>query len=1361
MNPTSTNPFTAEGEELVLQGDAAREAIASLRGYAYQVTAAALAWVELGDIERLYLEVAEDYAQVARDAVNAVQVKDTAASGSITLNSEIVREAIAAFVKLCADNPKAAVQLQFLTTSTIGTEKAVSDRPAGESGLAYWRKAAIGADVGPLRAILESDKFPTDVQDFVRQRDDVTLRADLLKRIHWDAGAPDLAMLQRELEDALIVVGRDKFPATEASRVAQALIFFVLQRSIQLKPADRLLRKADLYRAIDGVTHMSVPRASINMALQLSSMLAGLSGISPGGSSFVALTGPAWLIQGDTLPLDARLLDRRAVEEGIATRLRQGGIAVLFGASGLGKSTVVRAIASKAAQDYLFIDLRGATVEETRSRLSYLVARIGVQTAHTFVFEDLNHLDDPLIAVSVERAFVAMRRRDIAAIVTCYTEPSIRSLQHAQADPSCTLACPYFSKDEAEELVTRYGGDAKLWGSLAFAAGSFGHPQLVHAFILGIRSRGWPLSEVSTVIADGLSSGDVDAARDAARRTLIAALPESIRNLLYRLSLTIGGFDRATALVIAGVSPPIQQAGDCLDALIGPWIETVGSGRYRISPLAAKSGQNMLAPVDQAAVHNAIATQLVGEGSIDASDIDAIVSHALIGKNGAVLLKMAFAICDLDERTTALVADITTAFKVLRFDAPLFPSNPAVSALLRIAQFKLLTHTRDAQRVANCATALLSEVENLPPPIRQISHAMALMTVVGTIGIANYVPNWLDLLGLLQDLTESDAYLASLQRDFETKEETQSGMFGALFGIGSASMASVATLEHVIDQLDKLGDPRRSLYLKGISENTADFSVFINGAWLAEHKRSSVDALDARERYRRMAEKTAAWGIRPLHIQCWIAQAIMLDEYANDQRGALKVLDDAVRMLGDDVLLFRARAKIYSRAQDHEASLAILRKIADQVGHDSPIERAFALRDAGISAAKIGDWVQAQAWFLEAKHAAEQSAPPDMAIMAIGLTADAAVAGLHAGQVDVAVKHLVQALRRLSAVDPDSSLVAGYCHRVVRHTLLWSQAFVDRTTIHVDGAPLSIVPGCCSNMDPGKEIAKLALGHLDIAWYLLAQTAATSGIVLDGNDALDKHLAAGRIVVMEADLGVRRLARDIATLQAPDFCKHLWPYVEASATLSREGARLRSGFDVLNPPRGEFAPVSKDDIENGAFVIDPILAFVIVAVCANAFDRLPALVTALETELGRDRPWTSLVSRLSSQPTTSQTSTFEEGVIDTARRFRERHQTPQSLTAAGIRFFQQASRSNFKPQLVPRIAAWQRDAWTRILETERFHLSNPRRVVPSIEAALRIPENDKHFVGKILLAAAGATALTLPPSVVELLQTSAGGAAYG
>ena len=159
--------------QLVPQADPARQAVASLRGYAYQVLATALAWLDIDEHSQIYLEVAEDYAIVAKDAILGVQVKDTERSESVTSRDDIpalllglqhlysdeetrsrlfalleehmlpgvdrnsvsVRNAITNFIDLVERNPDTSVDLRFFTTSDIGTEQAIADHPDNMAGL--------------------------------------------------------------------------------------------------------------------------------------------------------------------------------------------------------------------------------------------------------------------------------------------------------------------------------------------------------------------------------------------------------------------------------------------------------------------------------------------------------------------------------------------------------------------------------------------------------------------------------------------------------------------------------------------------------------------------------------------------------------------------------------------------------------------------------------------------------------------------------------------------------------------------------------------------------------------------------------------------------------------------------------------------------------------------------------------------------------------------------------------------------------------------------------------------------------------------------------------------------------------------
>lgn len=524
------NPFTpGHLHDLVPEGDAARQAVDSLRGYTYQLLASALAWVDLEERDRLYMEVAEDYAIMAQ-GLSAVQVKDTAASGSVTLNSPNIREAIRSFVDLVTRNPGVPIELRYLTTSTIGIEKTVADRPGGIAGLEYWRKAAAGSDVSPIRAILDNEEFPATVRAFVQARDDAQLRHDLLQKIHWDCGAPDFQTLREELQDRLIVIGRKHFnlAAQDARRLADVLAHRVLRKSVLKKPEERVLKLAELYEILGDAAEVAVPRSALSAVL--SQLTTGMAGsLAEGGtvtSALATLDEPGWLIRSSTLPAPQRFIARPALEEAVTGAIKQFGAAILIGASGVGKSHVARAAAERDAAEFVIADFRDIDASETRRRLEIVFGRIGGVQAPLILLEDINHFDDPGVALSVARVMEALRRRDRVALVTCYRKPSSKAAVVAGVDLHGTVECPYFTNDETQELVTLYGGDAALWGGLAFAAGAGGHPQLTHAFVVGMSTRGWPHSEVGEIIVQGLTTDDIEAERETARRSLIASLPQ-------------------------------------------------------------------------------------------------------------------------------------------------------------------------------------------------------------------------------------------------------------------------------------------------------------------------------------------------------------------------------------------------------------------------------------------------------------------------------------------------------------------------------------------------------------------------------------------------------------------------------------------------------------------------------------------------------------------------------------------------------------------------------------------------------------------------------------------------------------------
>jgi hypothetical protein len=124
-----------------------------------------------------------------------------------------------------------------------------------------------------------------------------------LQKIHWDADQEDLAGVTRELEERLVVLGRDRFglAAQEARRLKDLLIYHVLESSIIKDRAKRVLTRAELYTAFDAATQVVVPRQAANAMAQLGPMLAAALTGGQGGGSF-APADISWITRGDELP---------------------------------------------------------------------------------------------------------------------------------------------------------------------------------------------------------------------------------------------------------------------------------------------------------------------------------------------------------------------------------------------------------------------------------------------------------------------------------------------------------------------------------------------------------------------------------------------------------------------------------------------------------------------------------------------------------------------------------------------------------------------------------------------------------------------------------------------------------------------------------------------------------------------------------------------------------------------------------------------------------------------------------------------------------------------------------------------------
>jgi hypothetical protein len=212
-----------------------------------------------------------------------------------------------------------------------------------------------------------------------------------------------------------------------------------------------------------------------------------------------------WLIPNSDLPTPRGVIARSRLASQIEHALAKHGRVILVGGSGLGKSLIAREVSAKKPAGFVIVNLRDANARDTVHRLGLTLGRIGALNFDCLIFDDFNQLEDGQARTVFIRCAHALQRRDRLSIITAYRRPSQKTLTELGLDAEAVIEIPYLTEDEANEIVRTSGGDPDLWGQIAFATGAQGHPQLVHAFVMGMAGRGWPRSELREVVVRGFA----------------------------------------------------------------------------------------------------------------------------------------------------------------------------------------------------------------------------------------------------------------------------------------------------------------------------------------------------------------------------------------------------------------------------------------------------------------------------------------------------------------------------------------------------------------------------------------------------------------------------------------------------------------------------------------------------------------------------------------------------------------------------------------------------------------------------------------------------------------------------------------
>ncbi len=1337
--------------------DTARQAIYAIRGYEYQILAAALAWVDVEENGLIYLEVAEDYAHVIGGTIEAVQVKDTSGSRTVTLNSPAVRDAIKAFVDLVERNPGRDVHLRFLTTAKIGREKSPNDRPGNRPGLKYWQQArTVDEDIGPLRALLEREPSPETVREFCRRRTDEQLLADLVRKITWDCGSPDTADLRRDLEERVCVFLGKRFgvPSQDARPFADVLASRVLSWSATPDEQDRALSYPALRQLAESFSSVSLPRTVFEALLSKSLNLP--DPLRPGEAKVYAwdLARPPWIVDAATLPKHTTLVRRESLETLVRSALRDAGLCFVVGPTGTGKSILARCVAGTFAGPCFWVDLRDADVSETQKRLKQVFILLAELGPATLMLEDINCLAEPSVQTSLGEVVGGAKRRDMRIIVTSNRRPSATLLNALATDSSSIVKSPHFTLEETHELIRDHNGDPSVWGHVAHLACGGGHPQLTYVFVAGMAARDWPNFEIDRLIVGGLTNADLEDEFRAARNKLRNTLSEPTRELLYRLSLAIAPFERSLGVAVGTVQPSIERAGECFDELADRWLEPTKSDRYRLSPLMRGVAQNMLTTTRQRLVHREFATALTARKTISVSDIDPILHHGLFGASQDVLVELAKAINSADEKTLRYIAKHVVIFPYLDSTRPIYPANLPTSVMLRLMQLKLLIKGEESDDADRVAGALFSEIDAMPNDLdRADFEGAALGVSLNNLGVARHLSDWVSLLSRFR-------HFANSERATVAMPDPQFPLGAVMFNIGIAGLDCVKRLETIFDDLSRLDDDERTDLLTPINTNSQEYFLLVHYPWTSRARRPDFDAAAAIESYTKMGQQAESWDLASLSIQCHVAVAMILHEQLNDSARAIDVLGNAAGRFGREAVLVRALAKLYQRIGRGSEALDCFRDAVSQMSKFGAVDGVFVVREAAVCAAECGEWEVARQWFLRGASASTTLNAADLGAIDVGLRADAAVASFQVGNLREAIVLMKDAMLGLAKFGADSNLQAAHCHRLVRHAILWLKAMVEGECPQIEGKPITILPGACSNPEPAPAIEQHPLGHIDFGWYMLAEIELVNGFNTGVREVVEKFGAQGHIPYSEHWFRTYVIGAMISEQNAVGFSSYLLKYLQSATYCSVNSTNIRQSFSVLNPERVIFPSLPLNgpyDPATDQFARNAILAYGIRSMLDERAVGLEQLRDALRQELGLSHPGISLFDSWDAGSPGGIDLDNEVAII-LGRLVKGAVPSPDLILLAGIRLLTWIAQSDFKPFVLPSLKPWLMARWNRILQKQRFRLRAPATTTPPVLEALGSELEGELFAACLTLAAEAAVGVPFDPGLRQELEKLAGGA---
>ena len=734
-------------ERIESLADPARQAMASFRGYAYQVRQTVRAWLQCGENEQIYCEFAEDVDKIRRDANGQVtdvelnSIKHQA--GPITLNSRQAIQTINNFFRHKAKNPALSVSIRLWT---------ISER-AGESGC-QWIYADNGVDLweklqrretetpealGVLRLFLRnSTNLSPEVHEFVEVATDNSFLKDFVDRIHWDTGLQGYAGIEQEIGMLL----QEREPAAADADECRRLIDALLRQVTDLIATDhdRVLTKNNLDRFLTEYRSKVVrPTEFRALATEVSGINSRLGDIERMVAASESVLEPS----SDREPATVLILERRdyitreppplpqlcsnrttAVEE-LRQECQSNRVVWVHGWNGAGKSTLINLLVRQSGEGVIWCRLRGVSDFELTSALRVAIDLLKDTDAlkPLLVLDDLELSTQATLATElIQVAADLLHGRNGRLLIASQTQAPTRLLSMLYGSISSWNA-PGMTREEISDFLMKGGLEDQdvrnMWALFIYVRTS-GHPQLVSAYVVHAKTVQWSL-QASEVFQAPRTAEQVK----AEGQRILSRIGGPACELARRLSVVGGQFSKQFAIALGTAAECLPDPGHALDCLIGPWVQPVDNDRFVLSPLldgyaVAGFGTEGLNKYFQIA-----AEAWLQERSITCEQALQMTTIALLSGNEFLLLRLSRSLLSLPHDKFPIAANQLSLLAHLDFGQAESQFSVIGQFFFRHLQMRIAEENTDWELYAKLDKKVLAIVEPLkdgPLNVFRLSH---------------------------------------------------------------------------------------------------------------------------------------------------------------------------------------------------------------------------------------------------------------------------------------------------------------------------------------------------------------------------------------------------------------------------------------------------------------------------------------------------------------------------------------------------------------------------------------------------------------------------------------------------------------